>query len=66
MKIGDIVRMKNGGTPNWHGGVVGIYMGPADENDWGPDYHTFMVGGKIRCTDGGYVKNKLEVISERR
>ena len=66
MKAGDLMRMKNSGTPNWHGGVVGIYMGPADEKEWGPDYHAFMVNGTLKCTDGEYVKNKLEVISESR
>ena len=62
MKIGDLVRMKRPGTPNWHGGIIGIYVGPADEKDWGPDYHTFMISGMLRCTDADYVKNKLEVI----
>ena len=62
MKIGDMVRMIPPGTPSWHGGVVGIYVGPADEKEWG-DYHYFMRGGKLCWADGDYVKNKLEVIN---
>ena len=66
MKVGDIVQMKGHGTPNWHGGVVGIYMGPADKKEWGPNYHTFMINGMLRCTNDEYVKDKLEVVSESR
>jgi hypothetical protein len=65
MKIGDMVRMIPPGTPSWHGGVVGIYMGPEDEKGWG-DYHYFMREGKICWADADYVKNRLEVVSESR
>lgn len=63
MKIGDMVRMKGCGTPTWHGGVHGIYIGPADEDEWGPDYHIFMYEGKFCWTDCDYIKNKLEIVN---
>ena len=65
MKVGDMVRMKAPGTPSWHVGVVGIYVGPEDEKEWG-DYHYFMREGKICWADADYVKSKLEVVSESR
>ena len=65
MQVGDVVRMKRPGTPSWHEGVVGIYIGPADKKEWG-DYHYFMREGVECWADADYVKNRLEVINESR
>ena len=66
MKVGDMVRMKRPGTYSWHGGVIGVYVGPAEEGEAGHNYHIFMRGGKLCWADADYVKNKLEVVNESR